>query len=74
MLGWEELFNKNFLIIFYFVYGKDEREGSSFFFFNVVEVEIFECYLKKLLDDNVRSRGLKYLRLEMIGVIFLYKR
>ncbi|KAL9988658.1 hypothetical protein ACROYT_G003130 [Oculina patagonica] len=74
MLGWEELPNKDFPIIFHPVFGKDEREGSSPSFFNVAEVETIERYLKKLLDDNVRSRGLKHLRPEMIGVISPYKR
>jgi len=74
MLGWEELPNKNFPIIFHPVYGKDEREGSSPSFFNVAEVETIDRYLRKLLDDNVRSRGLKHLRPEMIGVISPYKR
>lgn len=74
MLDWEELPNKNFPIIFHPVYGKDEREGSSPSFFNVAEVETIERYLKKLLDDNVRSRGLRHLRPEMIGVISPYKR
>lgn len=74
MLGWEELPNKTFPIVFHPVYGKDEREGSSPSFFNVAEVETIERYLKKLLDDNVRSRGLKHLRPEMIGVISPYKR
>ena len=74
MIGWEELPNKNFPIIFHPVFGKDEREGSSPSFFNVAEVETIERYLRKLLDDNVRSRGLKHLRPEMIGVISPYKR
>ena len=74
MLGWEELPNKNFPIIFHPVFGKDEREGSSPSFFNVAEVETIERYLRKLLDDNVRSRGLKHLKPEMIGVISPYKR
>ena len=74
MIGWEELPNKNFPIIFHPVFGKDEREGSSPSFFNVPEVETIERYLRKLLDDNVRSRGLKHLRPEMIGVISPYKR
>ncbi|KAJ7370129.1 Helicase MOV-10 [Desmophyllum pertusum] len=74
MLDWDELPNKRFPIVFHPVYGKDEREGSSPSFFNVAEVETIERYLKKLLDDNVRSRGLKHLRPEMIGVISPYKR
>ena len=74
MLGWEELPNKDFPIIFHPVYGKDEREGSSPSFFNVAEVETIERYLRKLLDENVRSRGLKHLRPEMIGIISPYKR
>ena len=74
MIGWEELPNKNFPIIFHPVFGKDEREGSSPSFFNVPEVETIERYLRKLLEDNVRSRGLKHLRPEMIGVISPYKR
>ena len=74
MIGWEELPNKNFPIIFHPVFGEDEREGSSPSFFNVAEVETIERYLRKLLDDNVRSRGLKHLRPEMIGVISPYKR
>ena len=74
MLGWEELPNKDFPIIFHPVYGKDEREGTSPSFFNVAEVETIERYLRKLLDENVRSRGLKHLRPEMIGIISPYKR
>ncbi|PFX17669.1 putative helicase MOV-10 [Stylophora pistillata] len=74
MIGWEELPNKNFPIIFHPVFGKDEREGSSPSFFNVAEVATIERYPRKLLDDNVRSRGLKHLRPEMIGVISPYKR
>ena len=74
MLGWEELPNKRFPIIFHPVYGKDEREANSPSFFNVAEVETIERYLRKLLDDSVRSRGLKHLRAEMIGVISPYKR
>ena len=74
MLGWEELPNKRFPIIFHPVYGKDEREANSPSFFNVAEIETIERYLKKLLDDSVRSRGLKHLRPEMIGVISPYKR
>ena len=74
MLDWEELPNKRFPIIFHPVYGKDEREENSPSFFNVPEVETIERYLKKLLDDNVRSKGLKHLRPEMIGVISPYKR
>ena len=74
MLGWEELPNKHFPIIFHPVYGKDEREANSPSFFNVAEVETIERYLKKLLDDSVRSKGLKHLRPEMIGVISPYKR
>lgn len=74
MLGWEELPNKRFPMIFHPVFGKDEREANSPSFFNVAEVETIERYLKKLLDDNVRSRGLKHIRPEMIGVISPYKR
>ncbi|XP_073243084.1 putative helicase mov-10-B.1 isoform X2 [Porites lutea] len=74
MLGWEELPNKDFPIIFHPVYGKDEREGSSPSFFNVAEVETIERYLRKLLDENERSRGLKHLKPEMIGIISPYKR
>ena len=74
MIGWEELPNKNFPIIFHPVFGKDEREGSSPSFFNVAEVETIERYLRKLLDENVRSSGLKRLTPEMIGVISPYKR
>ena len=74
MLSWEELPNKHFPIIFHPVYGKDEREANSPSFFNVAEVETIERYLKKLLDDSVRSKGLKHLRPEMIGVISPYKR
>ncbi|XP_068695788.1 putative helicase mov-10-B.1 [Montipora foliosa] len=74
MLDWEELPNKTFPIIFHPVYGKDEREANSPSFFNVAEVDTIERYLKKLLDDNVRSRRLKHLSPEMIGVISPYKR
>ena len=74
MLDWEELPNKRFPIIFHPVYGKDEREANSPSFFNVPEVETIERYLRKLLDDNERSKGLKHLRPEMIGVISPYKR
>ena len=74
MLGWEELPNKDFPIIFHPVYGKDEREGSSPSFFNVAEVETIERYLRKLLDENERSRGLKHLKPDMIGIISPYKR
>ena len=74
MLDWEELPNKTFPIIFHPVYGKDEREANSPSFFNVAEVDTIERYLKKLLDDNVRSRRLKHLKPEMIGVISPYKR
>ena len=74
MLDWEELPNKRFPIIFHPVYGKDEREENSPSFFNVPEVDTIERYLRKLLDDNVRSKGLKHLRPDMIGVISPYKR
>lgn len=74
MLGWEQLPNKNFPMIFHAVYGKDEREENSPSFFNIPEVETIERYLKMLLDDDVRSRRLKHLKPEMIGIISPYKR
>ena len=74
MLGWEELPNKDFPMIFHAVYGKDEREENSPSFFNIPEVETIQRYLKLLLDDNVRSRQLKHLKPEMIGIISPYKR
>ena len=74
MLHWEELPNPNFPIIFHPVFGTDDREANSPSFFNVAEVETIERYLSKLLDDNVRSKGLKHVRPEMIGVISPYKR
>ena len=74
MIGWEELPNKNFPIIFHPVFGKDEREGNSPSFFNMAEVETIGRYLRKLLDDNVRSRGLMHSRPEIIGVISPYGR
>lgn len=74
MLDWEQLPNKKFPMIFHAVYGKDEREEHSPSFFNIPEVETVERYLKMLLDDNVRSRRLKHLKPEMIGIISPYKR
>lgn len=74
MLDWEQLPNKNFPMIFHAVYGKDEREEYSPSFFNIPEVDTVERYLKMLLDDNVRSRRLKHLKPEMIGIISPYKR
>ena len=74
MLCWEGLPNRDFPVVFHPVFGKDEREENSPSFFNVAEVETIERYLKSLLDDNVRSRGLKHLKPEMIGVISPYKR
>ena len=38
MLGWEELPNLQFPVIFHPVFGMDEREGRSPSFFNVAEV------------------------------------
>ena len=74
MLDWEQLPNKNFPMIFHAVYGKDEREEYSPSFFNIPEVDTVERYLKMLLDDDVRSRRLKHLKPEMIGIISPYKR
>lgn len=74
MLDWEQLPNKKFPMIFHAVYGKDEREEYSPSFFNIPEVDTIERYLKLLLDDNVRSRRLKHLKPEMIGIISPYKR
>ena len=74
MLDWEQLPNKKFPMIFHAVYGKDEREEYSPSFFNIPEVDTIERYLKMLLDDNVRSRRLKHLKPEMIGIISPYKR
>ncbi|XP_078384845.1 putative helicase MOV-10 [Oculina patagonica] len=74
MLDWQELPNKNFPMIFHAVYGKDEREENSPSFFNIPEVETIQRYLKLLLDDNVRSRQLKHLKPEMVGIISPYKR
>lgn len=74
MLGWEKLPNPNFPIIIHPVYGKDEREARSPSFFNVEEVQTIEKYLKELLDDNVRSKRLKMVKPEMIGIISPYKR
>jgi len=74
MLDWEQLPNKKFPMIFHAVYGKDEREEYSPSFFNIPEVETIASYLKMLLDDNVRSRRLKHLKPEMIGIISPYKR
>ena len=74
MLDWEELPNKKFPMIFHSVYGKDEREENSPSFFNIPEVETVERYLKKLLDDNVRSKRLKHLKPEMVGIISPYKK
>lgn len=74
MLDWEELPNKQFPMIFHAVYGKDEREENSPSFFNVTEVETVELYLKKLLDDNERSKRLMHLNPKMVGVISPYKK
>ena len=74
MLGWEELPNGGFPIIFHPVFGKDEREAESPSFFNVSEVETIQKYLAKLLNENERSKGLKHLQPEMVGIISPYKR
>jgi helicase MOV-10 len=74
ILGWEELPNKNFPIIVHPVFGQDQREERSPSFFNVSEVETIEKYLKKLLDDKVRSKKMKMMRPEMIGIVSPYKR
>lgn len=74
MIGWEELPNPRFPIIVHPVFGIDEREARSPSFFNVSEVETIETYLKKLLDDNVRSRRMKMIKPEMIGIVTPYKR
>ena len=74
MLGWGELPNTDFPIIFHPVYGADQREAESPSFFNVAEVETVETYLKKLLDDNVRERGLTHVTPERIGIISPYRR
>ena len=47
-IGWPELPNKNFPIIFHAISGKDDREASSPSFFNIHEALQVKNYIEKL--------------------------
>ncbi|MEW5319860.1 MAG: hypothetical protein WDW38_010981 [Sanguina aurantia] len=48
MMGWEELPNPHFPMLFHAVEGKDERENNSPSWFNIMEVGLVLDYVRKL--------------------------
>lgn len=70
-LGWSELPNKNFPVLFHSVMGKDERESNSPSFFNLQEVDVVVSYLEKLIGN--RLSGMK-IEQNHIGVITPYRK
>ncbi|KAB0798896.1 hypothetical protein PPYR_06776 [Photinus pyralis] len=70
-LGWSELPNKNFPVLFHSVVGKDERESNSPSFFNLQEVDVVVSYLQKLIGN--RLSGMK-IEQSHIGVITPYRK
>jgi helicase MOV-10 len=59
-LGWDELPNQQFPIIFHSVLGKDNREGKNPSFFNPEEAIVVVDYLEKLLNN--KQRGMQKVR------------
>ncbi|KAF5285039.1 hypothetical protein FQR65_LT02351 [Abscondita terminalis] len=70
-VGWEELPNKNFPVLFHSVIGKDDREANSPSFFNLQEVDVVATYLQKLIGS--RLKGMK-IEENHIGVITPYRK
>lgn len=70
-IGWSELPNKNFPVMFHSVMGKDDREANSPSYFNLQEVDIVVQYLEKLIGN--RMSGMK-IEESHIGVITPYRK
>ncbi|KAF5285040.1 hypothetical protein FQR65_LT02352 [Abscondita terminalis] len=70
-IGWEELPNKNFPLIYHSVIGKDEREANSPSFFNLQEIDVVAKYLETLIGS--RLKGMK-IEESHIGVITPYRK
>ncbi|MEW5312365.1 MAG: hypothetical protein WDW38_004006 [Sanguina aurantia] len=70
MLGWEELPNKTFPLLFHAVVGEDTREGTSPSWFNVLEAKLVLDYVLKLKA----KRGGQPVVDDDIGVITPYRK
>ncbi|MEW5302889.1 MAG: hypothetical protein WDW36_005629 [Sanguina aurantia] len=70
ILGWEELPNKLFPLLFHAVVGEDTREGNSPSWFNVMEAKLVLEYVLKLKA----KRGGQSVTDQDIGVITPYRK
>ncbi|KAK4887270.1 hypothetical protein RN001_003541 [Aquatica leii] len=70
-IGWDELPNKNFPVVFHCVVGKDEREANSPSFFNVQEIDIVLNYLQKLIGSRLQGMRIEQ---DHIGIITPYRK
>ncbi|KAM4795734.1 putative helicase MOV-10 [Rhinophrynus dorsalis] len=71
--NWEKLPHKGFPIIFHGVLGKDEREGTSPSFFNVIEIEELLSYVEAMLQTQGKN-GLAKISPKDIGIISPYRK
>ncbi|KAM8975149.1 helicase MOV-10 [Pelodytes ibericus] len=71
--NWERLPRRGFPIIFHGVLGKDDREGNSPSFFNVIEIEELMSYLQSLLQTQGK-KGLAKISPKEIGIISPYRK
>uniref|UniRef100_A0A8C5MCQ5 RNA helicase n=1 Tax=Leptobrachium leishanense TaxID=445787 RepID=A0A8C5MCQ5_9ANUR len=71
--NWEKLPRMGCPIIFHSVLGKDQREGNSPSFFNVIEIEEIISYLKALLQTQ-KKKGLAKISPKDIGIISPYRK
>jgi len=69
LIGWEELPNKKFPIIFHGIIGKDEREGNSPSWFNALEASTVIQYILKL-----KSYRKSQISNKEIGIITPYRK
>ncbi|XP_054261036.1 putative helicase MOV-10 [Macrosteles quadrilineatus] len=71
-VGWSELPNPDFPLIFHGVQGQDERESNSPSYFNRQEIDVVLMYIEKLLRNGLPK---KYkVKEDDIGIITPYRK
>ncbi|KAG1680367.1 hypothetical protein FOA52_015458 [Chlamydomonas sp. UWO 241] len=70
LVGWDQLPNPNFPIVFHGVAGKDEREGNSPSWFNIMEIKEVVSWVKQLRERRGGGRIVD----SDIGIISPYRK
>ncbi|XP_044727710.1 putative helicase mov-10-B.2 [Chrysoperla carnea] len=73
-VGWKELPNKDFPLLFHACYGNEERESNSPSYFNSSEIDIIMTYLKKIVGNKLNPEMDRVITQNDIGILAPYKK